>query len=194
MYWIPLVLVVLSAAGVALGFGHSREQKGPLSIIRLLESSRGRLRMMLSRIEREPAPDQIMGAMCYEPAALPDRADYVCPACGGRTLYGYPEGYFILESLPSMRRIIAEMAGNGFFNASLEETFCGFCHPEGGAGGVTLVIAYPEGDTVRTAVTLNDVMILEGFISGELSYTEFNDARLPLRGRTDRLRTLLGLE
>ena len=129
MYWIPLVLVALSAAGIALGAGHAREQKAPLNVIRLMESGRARLRLMLSRIEREPAPEQIMGAMCYEPVALPSRADYVCPVCGGRTLYGYPEGYFVLESIPPMRRIIEEMDGNGFFCATLEETYCSICHP-----------------------------------------------------------------
>jgi len=194
VYWISLVLVALSAAGVALGVGHHREQKGPLNIIRILESGRTRLRLMLSRIEREPAPDQIMGAMCYEPMAVPNRADYVCPVCGERTLYGYPEGYFILESIPPMRRIIEEMEGNDFFSATLEETYCGVCHPGDSLRGVTLVIAYPEGDTVRTTATLHDLRILQGFISGELSYTDSYDALLPLRGNTDRLRTLLGIE
>jgi len=194
VYWIPLVLVALSAAGVVLGVGHHREQKGPLNIIRMLESGRTRLRLMLARIEREPAPDQIMGAMCYEPVATPNRADYVCPVCGERTLYGYPEGYFILESIPPMRRIIEELEGNGFFSATLEETYCSVCHTGNAARGVTLVIAYPEGDTVRTAATLHDLLILRGFIGGELSYTDSYDASLPLRGNTDRLRTLLGIE
>lgn len=194
MYWIPLVLVALSAAGIAMGIGHHREQKGPLNIIRLLESSRTRLSMMLSRVEREPAPDQIMGAMCYEPMAVPNRADYVCPVCGERTLYGYPDGYFILESIPPMRRIIEEIEGNEFFSATLEEMYCSACHPDNGVRGVTLVIAYPEGDTVRTAATLHDLRILQGFISGELSYTDSYDATLPLRGNTDRLRILLGIE
>lgn len=194
MYWIPLVLVALSAAGIALGVGHAREQKGPLNVIRLLESGRARLRLMLSRIEREPAPEQIMGAMCYEPASPPNRADYVCPVCGGRTLYGYPEGYFVLESIPSMRRIIEEMDGNEFFSATLEETYCSVCHPGDSEREVTLVIAYPDGDTVRTVSTLHDLRILQGFISGELSYTDSYDALLPLRGNTDRLGTLLGIE
>lgn len=195
MYLVPLVLVVLSAAGIALGAGHAREQKGPLSIARLWESGRTRLRLMLSRIEREPAPDQIMGAMCYEPVAVPNRADYICPVCGERTLYGYPEGYFILESIPPMRRMIEEMADNGFFSASLEETYCSVCHTGNAARGVTLVIAYPEGDTVRTPdATLHDIMIIRGLISGELSYRDSYDAMLPLRGNTDRLRTLLGIE
>jgi len=194
VYWIPLILVALSAAGIALGAGHVREHKGPLSVVRLMESGRVRLRLMLSRIEREPAPDQIMGAMCYEPAALPNRADYVCPVCGGRTLYGYPEGYFVLESIPPMRRVVEEIDGNGFFSATLEETYCSICHPGDRERVVTLVIAYPDGDTVRTAATLHDLRILQGFISGELSYTDSFDALLPLRGNTDRLRTLLGIE
>lgn len=194
MYLIPLVLLVLSAAGIAIGAGHHREQKGPLNIIRILESGRTRLRLMLSRIEREPAPDQIMGAMCYEPMSVPNRADYVCPVCGERTIYGYPEGYFILESIPPMRRVIEEIEGNDFFSATLEETYCGVCHTGNGVRGVTLVIAYPEGDTVRTAATLHDLRILQGFISGELSYTDSYDALLPLRDNTDRIRTLLGIE
>lgn len=194
MNWLPLVLAAVSAAGIALGAVHARDVKNPLKVIRLLEDGRARLRLMLLRLEREPAPEQIMGAMCYEPVATPDRADYICPVCGGRTLYGYPEGYFIYESLPQIRRIAAELEGNGFFEAALEETYCCLCHPGEDDRGVTLVIAYSEGDTVRTRASLHDLMILQGFVSGELSYVEFNDARLPLKGHSDRLGTLLGIE
>lgn len=193
MNWLPLAIAAVLAAGVALGAGHSRETRNPLRMMRILEDGRARLRLMLARLEREPAPEQVMGAMCYEPVAMPDRIDYICPVCGERTLYGYPEGYAVYENLPGMRRIITELEGNGLFSATLEETYCGSCHPGLEDRGVTLAIAYPEGDTVRTRVSVQDLMILQGFMSGELSYEEWNDARLPLRDHADRLRTLLGI-
>ncbi len=195
MSWMHVLFIILSAAGIAYGVGHARAQKTPANIVRWIESGRERLRVMLNRLEREPEPEFVMGAMCYEPIALPDRADYICPVCGERTIYGYADAENVQYFLPTMRRMTEEMAGNGFFELSLEETYCSRCFPdEESSRGVRLVLVYAEGDTVRTSVTLNDLQILKGFIAGELSYTDNYDARRPLREHGDRLQAILGIE
>ncbi|MFO7627702.1 MAG: hypothetical protein R6V62_10610 [Candidatus Fermentibacteraceae bacterium] len=154
----------------------------------------GKVRLLLSRVEREEAPDFVMGAMCYSPVALPERVEYVCPVCGERTFYGQYEGSFVQWELPAMRRMVEEMEGNGFFELLLEETFCGHCTAGDPTGEARLLVVYAEGDTVRTPVCLNDLQMLEGLVRGELSYTQSNDSQSPLRSSLDRLRTILGME
>ncbi len=195
MSWMHVLLVILSAAGIAYGVGHARLQKTPTNIVRWIENGRERLTEMLNRLEREPEPRFIMGAMCYEPCAPPERADYICAVCGERTIYGYVDAETVQYFLPTMRRLTEEMAGNGFFEASLEETYCSRCFPgEETVREVRLLLVYTEGDTVRTSVTIHDLQILKGFIAGELSYTNNHDARLPLREHGDRLQAILGIE
>ncbi len=193
MNWTVLLLTLL-AAGAVFGAGRSGGHGDPPGIMRFMHCSRERLRLMLRRVERSEAPEYVMGAMCYEPVALPDRADYLCPVCGERTVYGFDQAQLIQYDLPAMRRLAAEMEGNGLVEASLEETFCGFCHPGDVPRDVVLAMTYPEGDTVRTPVCLLDLQVLSGFLSGGLSFTDSYDATLPLREHADRLRVMLGIE
>ncbi len=192
MNWMTVLLIALSATGAVAGI--ALNQKGPFKVLRMLNGGRDRVRLLLSRVEREDAPDFVMGAMCYSPVALPDRVEYVCPVCGERTLYGQYEGSFVQWELPAMRRMVEEMAGNVFFDLSLEETFCSNCAAGDSTGEVRLLVIYAEGDTVRTPVCLNDLQMINGLVRGELSYTQSNDARSPLKNSLDRLRTILGVE
>lgn len=192
MNWITVALIALSATGAVAGI--AIHQKSPLKVLRMLNGGRDRVRLLLSRVEREEAPDFVMGAMCYSPVALPDRVEYICPVCGGRTYYGQYEGSFVQWELPAMRRMLSEMEGNGLFDLSLEETFCSHCAAGDSTGEVRLLVVYSEGDTVRTPVCLNDLQMIQGLVSGELYYTQSNDSQSPLKSSLDRLRTILGVE
>ncbi len=194
MNWITIVLVAITATGVVFGAGIALHQKSPLKVLRLFQGGRERVRFLLERIEREDAPDFVMGAMCYSPVALPDRVEYVCPVCGERTFFSQYEGSFVQWELPAMRRMVSEMEDNGFFDLSLEETFCSHCAAGDSTGEVRLLVIYAEGDTVRTPVCLNDLQMINGLVRGELSYTQSNDAQSPLKSSLDRLRTILGVE
>ncbi len=194
MNWVTVVLIALSATGAVLGAGIVLNHKTPFRALRVFNGGRERVRLLLSRVEREEAPDFVMGAMCYSPVALPARVEYVCPVCGERTFFGQYEGSFVQWELPAMRRMVEGMAGNGFFDLSLEETFCSHCSAGDSTGEVRLLVVYAEGDTVRTPVCLNDLQMIEGLLGGELSYTQSNDSRSPLKNSLDRLRTILGME
>lgn len=194
MNWITLALVVISATGVVFGAGIALHQKSPLKVLRLFQGGRERVRFLLERVEREEAPDFVMGAMCYSPFALPDRAEYICPVCGERTYYGRSEVAWLMWDLPAMRRMVEEMDCNGFFEVTLEETFCSHCAAGDSTGEVRLLVVYAEGDTVRTPVNLTDLQMIQGLVRGELSYTTSNDSQTPLRSSLDRLRTILGME
>ena len=170
-------------------------EKGPVSLNRLPGGGREGVRLLLSRLEREEAPDFIMGAMCYRPAALPDRVEYICPVCGERTWFGGETGMMLHREAEPMRRAMAELEGNPLFHAVLDETaFCPRC--SGAMNPVNprfiLDLVYPEGDTVSTPVVLFDLLILVGFVRGELFLLDSHDARLPLKESVPRLRTLLG--
>lgn len=192
MNWMTIALITLFATGAVAGV--ALHHKTPFKVLRMLQGGRDRVRLLLSRVEREEAPDFVMGAMCYSPMALPDRVEYVCPVCGERTFYGQYEGSFVQWELPAMRRMVEGMEGNGSFEAILEETFCGHCAAGDSTGEARLLVVYAEGDTVRTPVCLNDLQMIEGLLSGELSYTQSNDAQSPLKGSLERLRMILGVE
>lgn len=189
MNWLVVALAVLSATGA----GMALHVKSPFRVLRILRDGRERVRQLLSRVEREEAPDFVMGAMCYSPVALPDRVEYICPVCGERTYFGQYEGSFVQWELPAMRRIVSGMEDNGFFEAVLEETFCSHCAEGEPVGEARLLVIYAEGDTVRTPVCLNDLQMIDGLLRGELSYTQSNDSQSPLKSSLNRLRTILGV-
>jgi len=194
--WIVIVLAALGAA-FGVGRGFLVGGKGPVSVSRLFRGGREGVRLLLSRVEREEAPDFIMGAMCYRPAMAPDRVEYICPLCGERTWFGGETGEMLHREAEPMRRAIAELDGNPFFHAILDETaFCSHCSGELAPGNPRFILnlVYTEGDTVSTPVELHDLQMLVGLVGGELVFADSYDARLPLKDSVPRLRTLLGVD
>ncbi len=194
MNWLPVALLVLAAALAVTGSGRVPPRKGNVGIDRLMRTGRAGIGRLLARVELEEAPEFVMGAMCYAPAAFPERAEYICPVCGGRTLYGSPHAHFIQRELDTMRRMTAALEGNGYFQAFLEEDLCAACHPGLEFPAVSLVLVYEEGDTVRTQANPDDLRMLNGLLRDGLAYTTDNDSRVALKNGLERLRTILGME
>lgn len=196
MNWVwPVLILALLGTAFGVGRGLFVAGKGPVSVSRLLKGGREGVRLLLERVEREEAPDFIMGAMCYRPAMPPDRVEYICPVCGERTWFGGDVGEMLHREVEPMRRAMAELDGNPFFRALLDETaFCSICSGAPGPGNPRFIlnVVYAEGDTVSTPVELFDLQMLVGFVGGELVFADSYDARLPLRESVPRLRTLLG--
>lgn len=197
MNWL-IVLIVVAGAGAVFGLGRVRSNpvKGAETMKSFTSNGREGIRLLLARIEREEAPDFVMGAMCYRPAAPPDRFEYICPVCGGRTWYSGETAETLAREADAMRRAMLEIGGNPYFLAMLDESaFCPSC-----AGGspepprFRLDIVYARGDTVSSVVGLYDLQLLAGLVRGELSFTDSYDARLPLKDSLSRLRTLLGVQ
>ncbi|MDR0902934.1 MAG: LysM peptidoglycan-binding domain-containing protein [Opitutaceae bacterium] len=167
--------------------------------------SREKLREMLRRIENEPAPEQKMGAMCYAMAVPPDRAEYVCPSCGQKTLYAgtknnrSPTVHLISRELTAMRRLASEIQKHTNAVTLLEDEFCSHCRGPVLVPGVSdsptarLRVRLDEKtETITRGVTENDLRLLLGFFSGALDWKAFNDGTLPLKASLPRLRRLLG--
>lgn len=191
---LPVIIVLaVAAAGALAGVRGAGSLKGPMRVVRALNSGRERVKLLLERVENEESPEFVMGAMCYAPMAFPERVEYVCPVCGERTFFSFSEAGLLQWDIHAMRRLVEEMKDNSYFEAALLETFCGNCHP-GEIPGVSLRLVYAMGDTVVTPVTLTDLQMVSALIQGRLSYFTGNDSQAPLKEHADRLRAILGME
>ncbi len=197
MNWI-VVLLILAAAGTVFGArrGLGMVGKGSTSVDSIVRNGREGLRLLLARVEREEEPELVRGAMCYRPAAVPERVEYICPVCGERTWYGGDCAVILHGQMNGIRRAMTELEQTPYFKAFLDESqFCSSCvEGETESPRFFLVLAYPEGDTIRTSVQLFDLQMLVGLVRGELDFADSFDARLPLKSRVGRLRVILGIE
>ncbi|MGC4120148.1 MAG: hypothetical protein QM765_37310 [Myxococcales bacterium] len=143
----------------------------------------------LARTAPPEAPEP--AAMCYEQAAPPTTADYVCPVDGSRTQYTRGQ-VALIRDLLSMRQAAKSLPG---LDATLDERdLCRECSPEG-QGSVALIVKYPDGKVVRTdGVSGVDLQLLEEFLSGKLTHADDFGGESPLKGSLPRLQALLGLD
>ena len=157
--------------------------------------TRAQLKDMLARIEKSPLPQEKMGAMCYEVSSPPERADYLCPKCGRKTVYAKNMAFRISWELPGVRRILAEIKKIAKLDIALDESaLCNKCAAKAADKTLTLVITHADG-VIHRAKNINtgDMRLLHAFFQGRLSYTESNDAELPLKKQLARLGYLLDI-
>jgi hypothetical protein len=169
---------------------------------------RAAIRAMLKRLANTPAPENTsFGAMCYKPASLPKRADYVCPKCGERTLYDDSKlsteewvknglARIVEREIPSCRREfqgLRKVAGDAM---TLDESqFCRKCSPSVTEPKLVLHICY-DGGKVRDIEKIDhgDLRMLREFLNGELLTTGDNEGEYPLKEFLPRLQELLGVK
>jgi len=134
--------------------------------------------------------------MCYEATAPPLRTEYVCPACGERTLYEDNAVWLVDFELNDCRREFAELKKTTGPAAVLDESqFCRKCSPEIDQPAIVLHLEY--GDNSRHSVAgvrADDMRLLREFLTGDLMHIEQNDAETPMLQRINRLEELLGIE
>jgi hypothetical protein len=195
-----LVLALTAAAGFSRGKAVSTVKAGVVDSILNSASfkilSMQQVNWLLARLESQPAPDVVEGAMCYSAIAAPAVAEYICPVCGEKTIYDYSQSAFIDWELQSFRRFVESIDSNTEFQVTLDERlFCEFCAPEDSSGnpGLVLVVKPEEGEDVVNRVTELDLQMLDSFLQGNLYYTTFNDGQMPLLEYAGRMRELLGL-
>ena len=203
--WYIAGVSVLVMASVIAGFSRNKSNTEPdAGSLNLSETSlsgrslsRNEVNILLSRLEKEPPPESVMGAMCYAPVANPLAAEYICPVCGEKTLYNSSYASFIDRELTLSRRIAESINLNTEFDILLDETrFCDFCSSaSGNEDPVLLLSVVCEDDSVTTNnVTVTDLRMLDSFLQGNLYYSTSNDAQYPLQDHAERIRSLLGFE
>lgn len=149
----------------------------------------------LKQLAKSLAPINLKkGAMCYEMAAVPERAEYVCPICGEKTLYTNDFTYFIQYELQDCRNSVPKIKG---IDAGLDESqYCKKCSPDIEKPVLCLEYTY-AGDTTQQKIcdiSSNDIEILVEFTNGSKVHAGFNGTEYPLKESVDRLEILLGIQ
>lgn len=163
----------------------------------LLTLSATQVNILLTRLENEEPPEQMMGAMCYEMMAAPEVSEYICPVCGEKTIYNYSQSAFIEWELEGCRRMAESINANTDFEIILDEAlFCDFCSPDAGEEEpeMLLRVTYEDGTEVVNRIYVTDLRKLDSFLQGNLYYFDSVDSQIPLMESAARIRELLGLE
>jgi hypothetical protein len=196
------VAVVIAILVAASAFGavrlSSRCPAGPsggkLNAARLKSMSRQEIEKLLSRVERSPEPEPAMGAMCYDMAGPPGVAEYICPACGEKTIYSDDHTWLVAYELQSIRAMTEDAASRSGLELTLDESqFCRFCTAGDEDPQLVLEVTYEDGARSSAEVGELDIRLLSAFLSGGLSYVTETDGTEPLRPELERLREILGM-
>ncbi len=161
----------------------------------LPRGSRAGIADRLAALAREPAPtDLSRGAMCYAPMPEPPRVEYLCPACGERTVYpASGEGYYACLRIDACRRLVGEIRG---LDVRLDESeFCAKCRPGTISPRLTLVLKVPGARARRIAkFREEDLVLLAEFTTGSSRHDGGPGGETPLKDHLPRLVTLLGVK
>lgn len=148
----------------------------------------------LAASEPEPTTPVDATALCYAPACPPERAEYVCPVCGERTVLTDSRAAFAAWILPTLRRQVAEIPRLAVQLA--ERGMCAHCYPRGGEAQCDLLVCF-EGEArprQTRAVSSQDLLILTEFLQGSLVHAGAYGGTTPLKHHLARLQELLGVE
>ena len=202
-YIVPLcaVLIVSTVFGISKNRDRTNAKSGSLNLYvnspSIGSQSRSDINLLLSRLENEEPPESVMGAMCYAPMGQPSSAEYVCPICSEKTIYGSSYASFIDRELSGCSRLVESINLNTDFEVSLDERlYCDFCSPDSTneSPALLLHVLYENGDEVINRISISDLRMLDSFVHGNLFYLTFNDGQQPLKAHADRMRTLLGYD
>jgi len=156
---------------------------------------------LLKRLAEKPVPQELqMGAMCYKMAMPPERAEYVCPSCGTKTIH------VLNDKTPRMggwnNPVLAIKHYQGYIEqlnklglaAKLDESFlCSACNKDG-KDSLFLEVTL-KGRVVRNALAdMNDLRKLIAFVQGDLVWKGEQDMERPLKPELPRIRQLLGVK
>jgi DNA-directed RNA polymerase subunit RPC12/RpoP len=138
-----------------------------------------------------------MGAMCYEMSMPPDRAEYVCPTCGTKTIHALNQltgGWDAPAlSIKQYRTYIEQLNKLGLVS-KLDETYlCSACKKEG-VSGLFLEVTV-KGRVIRTALQGDeDLRKLIAFVQGDLVWKGDRGCEIPLKPALPRIKQLLGVK
>lgn len=153
---------------------------------------------LLKRLAEQPAPESLNpGAMCYAMMAPPDRAEYVCPTCGAKTIHALDQlerGWEAPALSVKHYRTYIEQLNKLGLAAKLDESYlCSACKKEGVSGLFLDVTS--KGRVVRTALKGDaDLRKLIAFVQGDLIWKGDRGTELPLKPELPRIRQLLGVK
>ena len=157
--------------------------------------TRAQLNDKLQKLAETPPPTELsFGAKCYDQAAPPETADFVCPRDGSRTQYTRNAAVAgRVRGLPALRQAAAALPG---LSATIDDSeFCRTCTPKAPADPqLILVVKTPEGGEKRTrGVSYEDLQLLREFALGALKHEGDQGRETPLKDKLPRIREMLGV-
>jgi hypothetical protein len=198
--WYILILIFVGA-GLIFGFNSCwfNPDGAKTMIFKPNDSIKGYTKVQLQErlrvISKTAVPGKLsMGAMCYEVAAPPKRAEYICPVCGEKTLYSSQYVSVILQHIPVGRSMAKQIKGIGF---RLDESqFCKKCSPDVKEPQLCIITKLKDESTESKCcgVYSEDFDIISEFISGKFIHKTDYDSEEPMKDHIDRLKQLLNLK
>jgi hypothetical protein len=154
--------------------------------------TRDKIDTLLQELAAKPAPTNLApAAMCYKMAAPPNRAEYVCPTCGAKTLYEGANAKSV-ETARAYRADTEALRELGV-DATLDEThLCDTCRTTDTPFFLYLEVKL-DGKVARNSVQEHDFRKLRAFLSGKSVWTAGFGEEKPLKPELPRIRQLLGV-
>ncbi len=160
--------------------------------------SRSSMEARLQALQQAPAPAMKMGAMCYDMVGPAERAEYVCPTCGERTVYARDgDGFAVIHAqsqIEGCRRLMDRLKKASPVPVVWDESaWCKHCSPDAKTPAAFLVFTYEEGEHREPVKGSEDLVILCEFFEGERGHKTVTDGVEPLKNYAKRLEELLGV-
>lgn len=205
--WIYIAVFVISA-GLILGLSGCISRIGKTGSLSENDSlyypsdsavgraSRADIERRLKVLSESETPKNLnLGAMCYEVALPPDRAEYVCPVCGEKTLYTNDYTYTVLQEISSCRNAVAKIKN---IELRLDESrFCKQCTPDTNVKpSLDLYIRYKgEHQELKTEnIYSGDLDLIAELMAGNKKHVGATANEDPLKDYIDRLKELLHID
>ncbi|MCK4999390.1 MAG: hypothetical protein KAS23_07640 [Anaerohalosphaera sp.] len=161
----------------------------------------------LDKLAALPAPSiKNISAMCYSPAPLPTKSEYVCPICGEKTLYAVDitaaqqsssqQGTisFLEWELNQCRTLAKEIKA---VSLVLDESkFCQNCTGDLEKPSLGIIVTCPDSQEKHSCyfVSADDLLLIKEFELGRLTHKGDFGNKTPIKGHISRLKQLLGVE
>ena len=156
--------------------------------------SRKEIKEKLNKLAKTEVPiDLTPGAMCYKMAGPPDRAEYVCPICGTKTLYKN-DTWEITREIPACRSIISDLKA---IDIKLDESqFCKKCSPKNKEPQLCIELKYiDETEKHKTCnISSTDLRLVSEFLKGKNKHLGETGDETPLKDYMDRIKAILDIK
>ena len=200
-----IIAIVIAAAGVLFFFmqpasgGNPPKPSTSTSAVQIKENkSRDSIAARLRNLAESSSPAiNTVHAMCYAPLMEPIHAEYLCPVCGEKTLYGVKSHLVntVSYDIPAARRNVSSIKDRDVKVSIDEKSFCKKCSPATTTPRLCMTVSY-SGDTLRhttCGITSDDVLLVSEFLSGKTKHNEGFGVGSPLKNSMPRLKELLGV-
>ncbi|MBI5218381.1 MAG: hypothetical protein HY958_05575 [Bacteroidia bacterium] len=149
----------------------------------------------LEALSKSEAPKDLnMGAMCYRAARSVDRAEYVCPKCGSKTIYKDDKSRFVEKELSKCRGLVSAIKE---IEIKLDESqFCKKCSPKITDPELCIQIKLSNETTAHISCRIDaeDILLIKEFTSGSDRHKGAQDYETPLKDHLFRLEELFGIK